>query len=73
MLVRYLYSSKWVSVRSTTISKVVHSLVGFLCINDTDLIVMNNGKESVEEIVARAKLLVDNWQNTLQLTSRELK
>ena len=41
--------------------------------DNTDMIVMNNSRESVEKIVARAQLLVDNQQYTLQLTSRELK
>ena len=54
MLVRYLYLSKWVLDWSTAISKAICSLAGFLCVDDTNLIVINNGKESIEEIVARA-------------------
>ena len=41
-------------VRSTAISKVAYSLAGFLHVNDTNLIVMNNRKELVEDIIARA-------------------
>ena len=47
-------------VRSTPIFKVIYSLAGFLYIDDIDLIAMNNRKELVEDIVARAQLLLDN-------------
>ena len=59
MLVRYLYSSKWVSVRLTTISKIAYSLAGFLYVDDMDLVTMNSSNESADEIVARVQLLVN--------------
>ena len=73
MLVRYLYTSKWVSVRQSVISKSVSKLAGFLYVDDTDLVALNSGEKSAEAIVVRAQLLVDQWQYVLQLTGRELK
>ena len=54
LLVRYLYSSRWVSVRMSAISKVAYQLAGFLYIDDTDLVALNSGNESEAEVVARA-------------------
>ena len=61
------------SVWSTAISKMAYSLVGFLYVDNMDLVAINSGNKSVDEIVARAQLLVDQWQYALQLTGVDLK
>ena len=59
ILVRYLYSSKFVTVLKTAIIKVAFQLAGFIYIDDTDLTILNEGKEIAEEVVARAQLMLD--------------
>ena len=72
-LVRYLYSSQWVSVKTLVISKVAYQLAGFLYVDDTNIIALNSGLELAEEVMTRAQLLLDRWQYTLQVTGGELK
>ena len=72
-LVRYLYSSQLVLVRTLVISKVAYQLASFLYVDDTDIVVLNSRSELAEEVVVRAQLLLDRWQYTLQVTGRELK
>ena len=60
-LVRYLYESRWVSVRITPIFQVCYKLDGFLCIDNTDLVVMNNITEMAKKVVERAQKLLDQW------------
>ena len=40
-------------------------MVGFLYVDNTDIVVLNNGSELKEEVVARAQLLLDKWQYAL--------
>ena len=54
MLVRYLYTSIWILVRQTIISQAAYSLVGFLYVDDIDLIAMNKGDKPEDAIVAKA-------------------
>ena len=61
MIVRYLYASKWVSVRKTVMSQSAYSIAGSLYVDDTYLIAMNKGDEPEDTIVARAQLLVYHW------------
>ena len=68
-----MYLSKWVSINETPLSKLAYRIAAFLYIDDTDLVVINNGEESEDEIVARAQLLLDQWQFRLQITGGELK
>ena len=46
-------------MRITPISQVCYKLARFLCVNDTDLVVMNNGIETAKEVVERAQKLLD--------------
>ena len=73
LLVWFLYSSRWVSVQTSAISKVVYKLVGLLYVDDIDLVALNSGNELEVEVVTRAQLLLDRWQYALQATSAELK
>ena len=54
LLIRYLYGLKLISVIKISITQLVFQLVGFLYIDDTNLILMNDGKESTVEIISRA-------------------
>ena len=47
------------SVRKTVISKAIYRVTGFLYIDDMDLVMLNSGSKSIDTIVARAQLLVD--------------
>ena len=40
---------------------MVYSLVGFLYVDNTDLVTMNSGNKLADEIVARVQLLVNRW------------
>jgi len=53
LLIRYLYSSKFVSISRTTITQVTFQLAGFLYIDDTDLVTLNNRDEFTTENVVR--------------------
>ena len=44
----------WVSIRETSISKTAYALLGFLYMDDTDLVTLNQGGELDAEVVARA-------------------
>ena len=46
-------------MRETVISKAVYRVVGFLYLDDTDLVMLNSDSESADAILARAQLLVD--------------
>ena len=50
-----------------------YKLAGFLCVDDTDLVAMNNGNETVKEVVKRVQKLLDCWQWALNFTGGELK
>ena len=54
LLVRYLYSVKYISIRTTTVLKIVYKLVRFLYADNIDLVALNNGSETTEEIIVRA-------------------
>ena len=41
------------------ISKAIYRVVGFLYVDNIDLVVLNSSSESADAIVARAQLLVD--------------
>ena len=58
-LVRYLYSSKFISVSKTAIIQIVFQLAGFIYIDNTDLMLLNNSNEIDIEIIARVQLLLD--------------
>ena len=59
ILVRYLYSSKFVTISKTAITKVAFQLAGFIYIDNTDIMILNEGQEIVEEIVAREQLMLN--------------
>ena len=68
-----MYDSKWVSIWRTSISNSTYALLGFLYVDNIDIVALNQGRELEEEVVARAQLLLDHWQFALQLTGGELK
>ena len=47
-LVMHLYESKWISVRQTPMSLMSQKLTGFLYVDDTDLVAINNVRESAQ-------------------------
>ena len=51
----------------------MYQLVGFLYVDDTDIVALNNGSESEEEVVARAELLLDKCQYALQVIGGKIK
>ena len=53
-LVRYLYKLKQIHIRYSPISKVAYQIAEFLYVDDTDLVTLNKGDESVSEVVSRA-------------------
>ena len=59
ILVRYLYSLKFATVSKTTITKVVFQLAGFIYVDDTDIMILNEGQETAEEVMARVQLMLD--------------
>ena len=50
---------KWILVRTTPISQLYYSLAGFLYVDNTDLVAMNNENEIAKEVVERAQKLLD--------------
>ena len=48
LLIKYLYSSKFISVLQISISKLSHSLATLTHVDNTDLITINNRKEITE-------------------------
>jgi len=59
ILVRYLYSLKFATVSKTAIIKVAFQLAGFIYVDNTDIMILNEGQETVEEVVAREQLMLN--------------
>ena len=61
MSIRYPISDDWLKC------------MGFLFVDDTDLIVIGDGEEGVEEIRVRQQQSLTSWENVLQFTGGALK
>ena len=48
------------SVNKIPISKLAYRITAFLYIGDTNLVAINRGHKLVEEIIARAQVLLDH-------------
>jgi len=53
LFIHYLYKTKFASI-STTISKLIFTIVDLLYVDDMDIVLFNKGNESEEEIIIRA-------------------
>ena len=73
LLLQFLYSSRWISVWTSAISKVAYKLAELLYVDNTGLVAFNSGNESEAEVVTRAQLLLNRWQYALQVTGGKLK
>ena len=60
-IVSYLHDSKLASVPQTAVYQVTYQIAAFLHVDDTDLVAINDGKESSRGIVVRIKILIDKW------------
>ena len=51
---------------------VTYNLLGFLYVDDSDLVVLNNRNESVQEVVQSAQALLDKCKFVLDITGVDL-
>ena len=72
-LVRYLYSKNLTTQLSIPLSGIVMPLVVLTFVDDTDLYVFNSGSDTTEELVFKARCLLDAWYYILRLKGGELK
>ena len=49
------------SVHYTAILKAIYSLAGFLYIDNTNLVAINRDNETIDAIIVRVQILVDQW------------
>ena len=73
LLIRYLYSTKFTSISSTAITKLIFIIIVLIYIHNTDIVIFNKGNESETKIIARSQLLLDSWYIALSFTGGDLK
>ena len=73
LLIKYLYSTKFVSISSKAITKFIFIIVALIYVNDTDIVLLNKGNKIEIKIIARAQLLLDLWHTVLSFTGGNLK
>ena len=56
-----MYTSHWVHINKILILKIVYQIAAFLHIDNTNIVAINNRKNTLDEVVARAQLLLDCW------------
>ena len=72
-LLKALYAQGCFSTISTPISAALSMLVGFLFVDDTDLIIWSNPGESAQDVIQRLQTTINTWQGTLRASGGELK
>ena len=55
------------------ISKLAYKIAAFLHVDNTNLVAIKRSNESEAEIITRAQLVLDYWQEGLTITGGELK
>ena len=54
LLIRYLYSTKFVSISSIAITKLIFVIAALIYVDNTDIVLLNKGNKIEIEIIARA-------------------
>ena len=67
ILIRELYQANLIPPSTSLILQYIYYLAGQIFIDDSDLNVMNKGKELAQEIIRRAQQILNNWHTNLQI------
>ena len=62
-----------VSVSQRAISRICYQIASLLYVDDTNLLIYNQGNELETNIVARAQATLDIWHQGLKYTGGDLK
>ena len=54
LLIKYLHSIKFVGVSTIAISKLIFTIMALIYIDDTNIVLLNRGREMEVEIIVRA-------------------
>ena len=73
MIILYLYQLQLVPTSATPITREEFQLIAQLFVNDTDLNIKNNRKESEQQIIIRVQKTLNAWHEALNFMKGELK
>ena len=73
MIILYLYRLQLVPTSAIPITREEFQLIAQLFVDDTDLNIENNGKESKQQIIIRVQKTLNAWHEALNFTGGELK
>ena len=72
-LVQYLHSKNLTTDISSPITNMILPLAALIFADDADLYIFNSGAETTEELVVKARRLLDASHNILTFTGGNLK
>ena len=72
MLVLFMHKAGKVSCFRSSISGAVTALMGFMFVDDTDLLILGAKDESLTEVLTRAQEVLDTWGRALRLSGGAL-
>ena len=61
MLVRFMHRLRKASKASSSILGVVFSIMGFMFVDNTDLVIIGDEDETLDQVIARAQAVLDAW------------